>query len=1049
MSAPPEDELLRHAHALRGLARSLVGGQDAEDLVQETAMQAWHRPPAAVESWFGWFGAVLRRRAARHHRTRFRRQRREQAAAALPAEPPPSPFASAAQRETIARLDAALLALPEPYLGTLLQRYYEDRTPIEIAARTGVPIATVKSRLQRGLGMLREQLGEGNDDGQWRAGLVAAFGLDRTGATAAGAIESGAGAAKTLATGKSALATAGMIAMTKWWLGAAAMVLAAFWWWSSTEPALMPPAPVSGSPAVPIVAAEQLLDERVAVPQPTGDAGAVAAVRPTATAELVTFVGRCVDGEGAPIAAAEVAGETRRNDGGERLATAQQATAADGTFVLQLPIAPRSRQTLMIRAEDRYQVEGDFVRSQPGQRIDVGDVVLPLLGTVRGRVVDTAGNPQADVRLVLLAPRNVPPMQVEPSFRNEVTTDAAGRFELSLPAPLARCYLLPGNRKLTTGEGAPFVLTAAQRDLELELVVEPAPAPCRGIVVDEAGLAIANAYVSLNENRATTDRDGRFEVLPDPNRGDGQRVVTATANGYRDGRAAWQPGQAEAVRIVLSSEPMLVIRVLDARTGQPVTRYQVHHGQTRGWQSTPLVRRREHTAGISRVPIAAGNWLLLVRGDDPELAPSPFVPVQVAAGRPNEVTIELAPWSSRRVVVRSGGRPVPGARVQLVDSGDEPLLLDTETVAFADCQISGVRLANLLQQGTTDQDGALVLRGPSGRLALRLAGGGLALQLVQPVQLDAPGDLVIDAPAGASWRGRLLPESVARDLWQRGQPRPNVDVRPMGITLVRQDGSSLLRHSEALYPFAADGSFTIDGIPEGTWHAIVAAGSNYAAASITVVPGQQLQQDLDVQPMAKADVTLQFRVDGVPAASCQVNVMGWHARDVFGKRFASQFLGTTDASGRFQVQTCSGELVVHLLWNHSDGSATLMTTLPVPTAGPQQHLVELQLATLDLQLTEADGSPAADWPLQLAAIGGQNLSDFTTNREGRLPKQHWVAGSYEVRARPAHLRTREQQAEFARRNGWPALDTEWIPLGTIDIAPGPARAQVLRVSGTR
>jgi hypothetical protein len=62
----------------------------------------------------------------------------------------------------------------------LLYRYYEDMTPAEIAARQGIPVETVRTRLKRGLARLRDTLDRrhGGKRAAWSAGLVAAFGLE-------------------------------------------------------------------------------------------------------------------------------------------------------------------------------------------------------------------------------------------------------------------------------------------------------------------------------------------------------------------------------------------------------------------------------------------------------------------------------------------------------------------------------------------------------------------------------------------------------------------------------------------------------------------------------------------------------------------------------------------------------------------------------------------------------------------------------------------------------------------------------------------------------
>ena len=53
------------------------------------------------------------------------------------------------------RLEGLLTTLPEQQRAALVLRYQEDLTPEEIAATLDAPLATVKSRLQRGLKLLQ------------------------------------------------------------------------------------------------------------------------------------------------------------------------------------------------------------------------------------------------------------------------------------------------------------------------------------------------------------------------------------------------------------------------------------------------------------------------------------------------------------------------------------------------------------------------------------------------------------------------------------------------------------------------------------------------------------------------------------------------------------------------------------------------------------------------------------------------------------------------------------------------------------------------------
>ena len=72
------------------------------------------------------------------------------------------------------RVADAVLALDEPYRSTVVMRYFEDRTPTEIAAALSIPAATVRTRLRRALSILRGRLDDGHagDRRAWMALLL-------------------------------------------------------------------------------------------------------------------------------------------------------------------------------------------------------------------------------------------------------------------------------------------------------------------------------------------------------------------------------------------------------------------------------------------------------------------------------------------------------------------------------------------------------------------------------------------------------------------------------------------------------------------------------------------------------------------------------------------------------------------------------------------------------------------------------------------------------------------------------------------------------------
>jgi RNA polymerase sigma-70 factor (ECF subfamily) len=140
---------------LRRLAFHLVRDEAlAEDLVQDT-WAAWvaERPSGLAEPR-AWLARVLRNRAFNAKRARERRARRERLAGRPESSAPETDGTLEAQTQLL----EALRALDEPYRSTLVQRYYHDLSPKEIAERSGAPLNTVKARLARGLERLRAEM---------------------------------------------------------------------------------------------------------------------------------------------------------------------------------------------------------------------------------------------------------------------------------------------------------------------------------------------------------------------------------------------------------------------------------------------------------------------------------------------------------------------------------------------------------------------------------------------------------------------------------------------------------------------------------------------------------------------------------------------------------------------------------------------------------------------------------------------------------------------------------------------------------------------------
>ena len=149
--------VLEHLDWVRGLARSLVRDASvADDITQEAWLAALRRPAAAGVASRGWLARVVRNAVRQENRRAAIRSEHEERAR-LRDE-------TASTDELVDRVHTqrlvvdAVLALDTPYQRVILLRYFEGLAPREIARRQEIPVATVKTRLRRGLGQLREAL---------------------------------------------------------------------------------------------------------------------------------------------------------------------------------------------------------------------------------------------------------------------------------------------------------------------------------------------------------------------------------------------------------------------------------------------------------------------------------------------------------------------------------------------------------------------------------------------------------------------------------------------------------------------------------------------------------------------------------------------------------------------------------------------------------------------------------------------------------------------------------------------------------------------------
>ncbi|MEI4473481.1 sigma-70 family RNA polymerase sigma factor [Frigidibacter sp. MR17.24] len=130
----------------------------AEDCAQDVMAVCWNRAHlydpsrASVATWIFTI--------ARNRRIDGLRKSRRPEPEDLPwgPEAEPDPEDALALREASQELAAAVTRLPEAQRDLIVQAYFADRSQSEIAAQTGLPLGTIKSRIRLALARLRADM---------------------------------------------------------------------------------------------------------------------------------------------------------------------------------------------------------------------------------------------------------------------------------------------------------------------------------------------------------------------------------------------------------------------------------------------------------------------------------------------------------------------------------------------------------------------------------------------------------------------------------------------------------------------------------------------------------------------------------------------------------------------------------------------------------------------------------------------------------------------------------------------------------------------------
>jgi RNA polymerase sigma-70 factor, ECF subfamily len=146
----------RYSGIVYGVALRVLGDASAaEDVVQEVFLQLW-RNPQAFDANRGklpvWLAVIARNRAIDH----LRRRPPEDDIENLPISTGLNLEDEAAQRLAVQKIRSVFSQLPQEQRRVLEMAFFEGMTHTEIAAKTGEPLGTIKTRIRAGLLAVRK-----------------------------------------------------------------------------------------------------------------------------------------------------------------------------------------------------------------------------------------------------------------------------------------------------------------------------------------------------------------------------------------------------------------------------------------------------------------------------------------------------------------------------------------------------------------------------------------------------------------------------------------------------------------------------------------------------------------------------------------------------------------------------------------------------------------------------------------------------------------------------------------------------------------------------